>query len=473
MPIGSIDIATFVTRSGVDSRVMAATAPAILDTIAVLLAGSVEDVVTRVGDTLRPEEASDSVPSFDPAIRLRPEDAALLYGTAAHALDFDDVSMLAICHPSAPVLAALLAARPWSQLTGPELCEAHAIGTEVMIRMGQAIGFRHYELGFHTTATMGVFGATAAVARLLRLDLPKTSAALAIAASLACGLRLNFGSMVKPVHVGVAAANALRAVGLARAGVEASRAELFGPGGVFEALSGGTQVTWPEDVALGRPFAIESPGFERKRYPCCYLLHKIIALGKEASRDGICLADIAKLRVEMPLGGTRPLIHPIPRSGTQAMFSGPYALIAAINDGEIGFESFDDRAVARAEIQLRLTDVSIAEAVGPPLTSEQIGAAPVRLELLMVDGSLRRYERTAAPGSSADPLSAGELGAKWVSCLRRANPSLSAASAEALHGKGAAGLTNGILGPWLQTLWNEVGPANFSCGQVMQRPDPG
>ena len=462
MPIRSIDVAAFVTQAGVDSRVRATTAPAILDTVAVLLAGSVEDVVARVGRVLRPEEASDSVPSFDPAIRLRPEDAALLYGTAAHALDFDDVSMLAICHPSAPVLAALLAARPWSQLTGPELCEAHAIGTEVMVRMGQAIGFGHYELGFHTTATMGVFGATAAVARLLRLDLAETSAAFAIAASLACGLRLNFGSMVKPVHVGVAAANALRAVGFARAGVEASRTELFGPGGVFGALSGGTQVTWPEDVALGRPFAIESPGFERKRYACCYLLHKIIALGKQASRDGICLADIAKLRVEMPLGGTRPLIHPIPRSGTQAMFSGPYALIAAINDGDIGFESFDDRTVARPEIQARLADVAIAEVAGPPLTSEEIGAAPVRLELQMVDGSLRRYERTAAPGSPADPLSAEELRTKWVSCLRRANPALPAGRAEALYGQGAANLANGHLGPWLQTLWNEVRPANAS-----------
>ena len=459
MPTRSIDVATFVIRTGVDNHVIAATAPAILDTIAVLLAGSVEDVVSRVGRALRPEEASDSVPSFDPAIRLRPDDAALLYGTAAHALDFDDVSMLAICHPSAPILAALLAARPWSELTGPELCEAHAIGTEVMIRMGQAIGFRHYELGFHSTATMGVFGATAAVARLLRLDLAETSAALAIAASLACGLRLNFGSMVKPIHVGIAAANALRAVALARAGVEASRAELFGPGGVFEALSGGTQIGWPDDVALGSPFAIESPGFERKRYACCYLLHKIIALGKEASHDGIGLADIAKLRVEMPLGGTRPLIHPFPRSGTQAMFSGPYALIAAIHDGDIGFASFADRAVARPEIQARLSDVVIEEVGRSALTSEEIGAATVRLELQMRDGSIRRFERTAAPGSPADPLSAEELRNKWVDCLRRANPSLSQASAEALHGRGAADLTNGILGPWLQALWSEVRPA--------------
>ena len=169
IPLTSTALATFVTQARVDDRVRSAAATAILDTLAVLIAGSVEDATARIAKTLAPQLDGQGLPSFDPAIRLRPDDAALLYGTAAHALDFDDVSMLAICHPSAPILAALLAAGPWAELTGPALCEAHAIGTEVMIRMGQAIGFRHYELGFHATATMGVFGATAAVARLRRL----------------------------------------------------------------------------------------------------------------------------------------------------------------------------------------------------------------------------------------------------------------------------------------------------------------
>ena len=462
MPITSTDLAIFTSRAPVDERLSALAAAAILDTLAVLAAGSGEDAVGRIASTFWPQQGSRSQPSFDPGIRLRPEDAALLYGTAAHALDLDDVSMLAILHPSAPVVAALLAARPWSELTGPDLCDAHVIGTEVMIRTGQAIGFDHYRLGYHATATMGIFGATSAVARLLKLDAETTAAALAIAASLASGLRLNFGSMMKPVHVGIAAANALRAIAWACAGVDATGRDLFGPDGVFEALSGGSQVVWPDGVELGAPFAIESPGFESKRYPCCYLLHKIIALGAETWRAGVRLDEIATMRVELPQGGTKPLAHPFPASGAQARFSAPYALIAAIHDGELGFDSFADAAVARPELQARLGDVTVVEVVGAPLTAEQIGAATVRIELVMTDGSIRRLERTAAPGSPADPMSPEDLGDKFVDCVLRGSPGLTQDRARALHVDGANALKSGPLESWLQSLWSGLRPANMA-----------
>lgn len=462
MSFTSTELARFIGRAPVDDRVSALAAAAILDTVGVLAAGSGEDAVDGIARTLAPQHGPRSQPSFDPAIRLRPEDAALLYGTAAHALDLDDVSMLAILHPSAPVVAALLAARPWGQLTGPDICDAHVIGTEVMIRMGQAIGFEHYRLGWHATATMGIFGATAAVARLSRLDERTTAAALAIAASLASGLRLNFGSMMKPVHVGIAAANALRAVAWAHAGVDASHRDLFGAGGVFEALSGGSQLVWPDGVELGAPFAIQSPGFERKRYPCCYLLHKIIALGVETSRAGVRLDEITTLRVEMPQGGTEPLAHPFPKSGSEARFSGPYALLAAIHDGDIGFDSFADAAVARPGLQARLGDVTLIDVAGPPLTAEQIGAATVRLDLVMTDGSTRRLERTAAPGSPADPMTPDDLAAKFVDCLRRASPGIAPDRARALCAEGAAALKSGPLEPWLLSLWSELQPVDVA-----------
>lgn len=422
-----------------------------------MLAGSVEEAAVRIGATFEPVSPRGGFPSFDQMVHLCAEDAALLYGTAAHALDYDDVSMLAISHPSAPVLAALLAAEDWTKVSGAQIAEAHAIGTEAMVRMGQAIGFAHYELGFHATATMGVFGATAAVARLRGFDAAQTANALAIAVSLASGLSLNFGSMMKPVHVGIAAASGLRAAVWSGAGVEASSGDLFGPRGVFDALSGGRQVNWPEDVALGRPFAIEAPGFELKRYPCCYMLHRIIALGRHVSETGLGLDAIAALRVEMPRGGTRPLIHPFPASGKQAMFSGPYTLLAAIVDGDVGFASFEDRAVSRAEIQSRMADVTIEEVAGPALTSEQIGAAPVRLALRLSDGSTRRFECLASPGSPADPLDLDEQEAKWIDCLRRANPALLSGAAAALRVRAVKGLGTGALQPWLSELWHAAG----------------
>ncbi|EZP79335.1 MmgE/PrpD family protein [Novosphingobium resinovorum] len=460
----SSSLASFAVRQAVDEATCAASARAILDTLAVIAAGHREDPVTRVASALRYANGGDAMPSLGGEGAYRQEDAALVYGTASHALDYDDVCMLAICHPSAPVVAALLAAAPWDDLTGPALCEAHAIGTEVMIRIGQAVGFRHYELGFHSTATMGVFGATAAVARLRGLDTETTATALAIAASLSSGLRLNFGTMVKPLHVGIAAANALRAVAWASADVEASHGDLFAAGGVLEAFSGGTQRTWPESLSLGAPFAIARPGFEQKRYPCCYMLHKIIALGIEASTAGLRLGDVARLRIEMPRGGTRPLIYPRPVSGREAMFSAPYTLLVALNEGNVGFASFTDDAVARQHIRSRFEDVTVEEVGDDLRTAAQVGEAPVCLELQLKDGSVRRFERHAAPGSPGDPLSSTELRAKWVDCLARARAVAETGgtdqAAAALYDEGLDRLRAGNLAPWLNAVWNQFGCAS-------------
>jgi 2-methylcitrate dehydratase PrpD len=329
-----------------------------------------------------------------------------------------------------------------------------------MIRMGQVIGFRHYELGFHSTATLGVFGATAAVARLFRCDPNTTANAFAIAASLASGLQLNFGSMVKPLHVGIAAANAIRAIAWAKAGIEASRGDLFAPGGMLDAFTGGAQVEWPDADGLGNPFTIQAPGFDRKRYPCCYLLHKIIALGLEARREGIRLKDVARFRVVMPNGGTRPLIHPCPGSGSEAQFSGPYALLASINDGDINLSSFTDAAVDRKFLRARYQDVAIVEVGNTSLNAEEIGAATVTLELMLTDGSSRIYARDAAPGSSGDPMTSSELRAKWIDCFQHVRPDLPTDEAAAFHDNGVAVLASGPIGSWLYSVWRELGVAD-------------
>lgn len=257
---------------------------AILDTLAVTMAGGSDDAVHRLEASL---DAMDTGPAWTAAFRspwtgrhYASFDAALLLGMASHMYDYDDVSMLAVCHPSAPILSALLAAESGLARTGGtsglDFVTAFCVGTEVLIRLGQAMGFRHYELGFHATATLGAVGAASAVARLVRLDAARTRHALAIAASMASGLRKNFGSMVKPLHVGLAASSGLRAVRMAQAGIEGA-AEVFEAGGYLRAFSGGETDRFPIGKLLfGQPFALAQPGFEQKRYPCCYMMHKMI-----------------------------------------------------------------------------------------------------------------------------------------------------------------------------------------------------
>ena len=466
MPVTSQDLAQFAVGCPVGSAEMEAAEPAIIDTLAAMVAGSIEPVVSRLLTVTGPIGDASGFPAIGHDARFRADDAALLYGTAAHALDYDDVSMLAICHPSAPVLSALLACAPWESVQGPDLCEAHVIGTETMIRMGQAIGLRHYEIGYHSTATLGLFGAVAAIARLNGLDRETAHTSFAIAASMASGMRVNFGTDVKPLHVGLAASNAIDACRWAAAGLTASTGNLFAAGGILATLSGRTAWEWADSVALGDPFAIVHPGFEQKRFPGCYLLHKVMALGIEIAQADIALDQIRSIEVTMPRGGTRPLIHPRPSTGREAQFSVPYGLLAAIADKAVTFTTFTDEAVGRSAIRHRFDHVIVTED-GPDLaTSEEIAAAPVRVNLEMLDGASRMFQRDATPGSALDPMTATQRRTKWVDCLRRANPSMTPQDAGHAYDSARAGLRSGVLSSWMPDLWRSATPQpnrEFAC----------
>jgi 2-methylcitrate dehydratase PrpD len=388
----------------------------ILDTIAVTAAGFSEDPVRRLDTALSGN--TGTAPGFARRNTLNPADYALLLGMASHILDYDDVCMLSICHPSTPILSALMAAPATEDVTGAALVDAYCVGVEVMIRLGEAMGFRHYALGFHATGTLGTVGAAAACARLLALSERETGHALSIAASNAGGLRRNFGSMVKSLHVGNAAAAGLRAALLAKAGIEGS-AEALEREGFLHAYSGGEADTWPDTLRLGEPYALDTPGFERKRYPCCYMMHKTIE-GSLALRGsaGLRLSDLASARVDLPKGGTKPLLHPHPSSGLHAKFSAHYAVLASLLDGHVDLASFTDAAAQRAEIQSRLWMVDVVEGDTSPAKGGDVGSAPVTITLTMRNGTTLAETVTASPGSPEDPMTDEQARAKWLDCWR-------------------------------------------------------
>jgi len=445
-------LAQFATGASVGADVRRAAIPMVLDTLAVTLAGGAEPGVRALMAALDPHHGAPAIPSFWDGRGYRGDDAALLIGMASHVLDYDDVSTLAMCHPSAPIMSALLATARRDQTSGKELLDAFAVGTEVLIRLGQAMGFRHYALGFHATATLGSVGAAAACSRLLGLDAREAAHALAIAASLASGLRANFGSTVKPLHVGIAAANGQKAARLAAAGIEGA-AEAFEGEGYLHAFSGGEVRSWPEALDLGHPFAIAEPGFEQKRYPCCYMLHKIIEATLSLRREaGITLGDVASALVRMPNGATKPLIHPRPKSGLSALFSAPYAVIAGLADGRIDLMSFTDAAVLRPEIQTRLPDVTVVEDASAPKQGAEVGAAPVTVSLMLTAGGELSRTVVASPGSRQDPLTEVQLRAKWADCLLRARPGLAAATLEGLFDEGLTIAEAPTVDGWLARL---------------------
>lgn len=347
-----------------------------------------------------------------------PADAALVLGTASHALDYDDVCMLATCHPSAPIVSALLGglpllARERPAMTLNDLLSAYLVGTETMLRLGAWLGFRHYALGFHATGTLGTVGSAAAVAHAMQLPHAQAHAALSIAASSAAGLRANFGTDVKPLHVGMAAAAGVRAASFARAGIGASD-DVWEAAGFGLAFNGGAPaaaLAWHADTE----WAIVQPGFELKRYPSCYLSHRLIAgiLAIRARQPQVAAGQLVDIDIEVAHNGLAALKYPRPRTGLQGKFSGPYCAAAAWLDGAVGLGTFSDEAVQRPMLHACMQRVILRERSA---SSESLDTAPVQVSVRGADWH-DAITVDWAPGSLSDPMSRVQQIGKAEDCL--------------------------------------------------------
>jgi 2-methylcitrate dehydratase PrpD len=394
----------------------------------------------------------------DASAPLRPWDEALVLGTASHALDYDDVCMLAVCHPSSPVVSALMALLPVVEAVRPglrfdQLLAAYLVGTETLLRLGEWLGYRHYALGFHATSTLGAVGAAAACAHALDLPDGQARAALSIAASSACGLRANFGTDVKPLHVGFAAAAGLRAVLLARAGAQASD-DVWGAEGFALAFAGGmspADAPWRSDT----PWAIESPGFEHKRFPSCYLTHRLIAgVLRLRERQSPALRGLpVSIDVELPKTGRAALKYPRPVTGLEGKFSAEYCAAAAWIDGGVGLHSFTDVAVQRQVIMAAMSRVVVHERAG---ADEPLDRSPVRVCIRHAQGE-DAVLVDWAPGSLADPLAADDLVAKWADCAGYAGVQADQSLAQALLEGPLDANASHMLGPLRRLMLSAAG----------------
>ena len=210
----------------------------ILDFVGVTLAGCREDTTRIPAGVLMRGASGGSSLVFGDSARVNALDAALVNGIASHALDFDDCNNTIGGHPSAPILPALIALADETGASGRDLIAAYVAGFETECKLGLGVHLYHYTHGWHPTATLGVFGAAAACAKLMKLPEDGIATALAIAASLASGIKANFGTMVKPLHVGHCSRNGLFAALLARDGFTANQGAFEHKQGFFNVFNG-------------------------------------------------------------------------------------------------------------------------------------------------------------------------------------------------------------------------------------------
>jgi 2-methylcitrate dehydratase PrpD len=404
--------------SDVPQDVMDASRDALIDTLGVALVGGLDEVGEIALGYVRDLGAKREATVWGTHVATSMAEAAFVNGIFGHALDFDDVHASVHGHPSTTIIPAALAAGEVAGAPGEAVLAAYAVGLEAGAKLGIALGNGHYQRGWHSTATTGVFASTAVAARLLGLDVGQLRNALGLAASQAAGLLRNFGTMTKPFHAGHAARCGVQSALLARAGFTADTSIFDGKNsflGTYAEKDG--QPLEPLVDRLGKPWEAIAPGISYKRWPCCYCNHRPVGVLLQMIHDhGIRADQVQAIEIGFPPGSDTALIHTNPQTGLEGKFSIEYVAAATVLDGKVGIDTFTDVMVQRPELRTLLKKVRRYRIEDSKMYSGAVGYNDVTVRT--TQGEYKRRE-TKAPGSPDWPMTESERDAKFLDCAGR------------------------------------------------------
>ena len=395
----------------------------ITDTIAVTLAGAGERCTRIALSTPGVAELQGPALVFGHGRRTSVLDAVLINGIASHALDYDDVNNHIGGHPSIPLVPAIFALGDMFDISGRDALLAYIIGFETETRIGRGVNHFHYERGWHPTATLGIFGTVAVSGMLLGLDQKQLANALALATSLASGVKANFGTMTKPLHVGNSLRNGVTAVFLAKEGFTANTGAFEHHQGFFDVFNGTGNHDIEKGLAeWGNPWNVVATGPNLKQFPCCGSTHGAInaALVLREAHD-IPTEDILGITV---LTAPRRLPHtdnPDPKTGLEAKFSIQYVVARALTDGVINLSHFEGAAY-QDDAPHRLIQ-KIKTGVHPDMEDPKYDGYDAEVIISMSDGRhlSHRSTRDVLRGPNW-PMTEAEMFKKFSDCSARILP---------------------------------------------------
>ncbi|WP_418319869.1 MmgE/PrpD family protein [Piscinibacter sakaiensis] len=300
----------------------------LLDWIAVTLVGAREPLTHMLAEEAREQGGYQQATVIGHGFATSCRQAALINGAASHALDYDDVNMAFTGHPTVTLTPALLALAEARGASGADFMTAFVAGYETLCRIGAAVSPGHYALGFHSTGTIGTFGAAAACSRLLQLDADDTATALGIAATSAAGLKAMFGTMCKPLHAGKASADGLMAAQLAVRGFT-SRSD------AIEAMQGFAATHGPDfnpEAALQRPASgLHLRNNLFKYHAACYGTHAAIdATCQLRDQYRLMPSDVRRIVVRVSAVSDGVCNIAAPHTGLESKFSLAQSVAMAI-----------------------------------------------------------------------------------------------------------------------------------------------
>ncbi len=395
----------------------------ILDGLGLALSGSVAQTGIQVRHHLDDIAAVDDGATVIGSNRRAPARfAAFANGVGIHADDYDDTQLAVgkdrvyglLTHPTAPALPAALAIGEISGSTGAQVMLAYHLGVEVECKIAEAINPRHYQTGFHATATCGTFAAASAAGRLMGLDEDAMLRALSMAGSQSAGLRENFGTMTKPFHAGRSSESGIVAAQFASYGWTAAPTILEAPRGFFSAAGGGYDEASIHGK-LGAPWTFSNPGVSIKPHPSGSLTHPGMTEMLRLIRvNDIKPEDVKRVRVGTNSNMPNALIHHRPTNELQAKFSMEFCMAILLLEGRAGLNEFTDEVVMRPDVQAMIEKVDFviderAEAAGYHLMTTYI-------DIELADGRSISGKADFGRGSPAMPMSYEEVAEKFLEC---------------------------------------------------------
>jgi 2-methylcitrate dehydratase PrpD len=385
------------------------------DCIGVMIAGRNEPAPQILKQVLAPAPGKATL-LFGTETASAPE-AAWINGTAAHALDFDDVAHRA--HPSTVLVPAILAEAETLGVSGRRMVTAYAAGYEVWAELNRRDADQYHSKGWHPTGIFGAIAAAAACASLRGLDAEHAAYAISIGASQSSGVFANFGSMTKPFHAGRASHSGVIAARLAAAGFTASIDTIEHPQGFLAAVSPAGRVNVASPVEAGRQWKLPRLKLSVKKYPLCFCTHRaldgILDLLKATPIDA---GRVRRVIVSISPGNAKILRNHLPQTGLEAKFSMEFAIASALIARAAGLVELSDDFVRRANVQQMMQRVTIE--IDDREDPNTPGYAPYDLVTIETDDGRRftSHQVTQVRGGPGQPLSRDELWSKFTDCLK-------------------------------------------------------
>ena len=383
---------------------------AVIDWFAALLPGALLAPATLLVEGLADEIGHGRAIVYGRNLPASLRAAALINATASHTIEFDDIFRDAVYHPGCPVIAAALAAAQAKGATGDDLLRAIVVGYEISTRIGVAVQPSHYRF-WHTTGTIGTFGAAAAVASILKLDAGRFAHALATAGTFAAALQQAFRSdaMSKPLHAGHAAdAGAMAALGAAQ-GITGALDVLEGAAGFGAAMSVNPDWSRATD-GLGTRYNITAMTF--KNHGCCGHAFAAIdgALALQRAHgfrhDQVARIAVGGYRATLDVTGRKQVATPF-----EGRFSTPFTVATALVHGNVRLAAFEPARLADPATQALMAKIDVA--IDPGCDAAFPGARSAVVEVTLTDNRTLRHHQTTRHGDPDDPLSDAELTDKF------------------------------------------------------------